>query len=252
MTGRVVVGYRFAGAGTAGIAVASSDDGRRWERQELLSTFGFGGGLVTVCTAREHVYVAYFDPLRGIISRASHDGGVTFPDDVERTVSAAGENVAMEAPSCVADGEDLVVAYGIGARSIDTASSAPLSQVALARSRDAGKTFDARAAISEPSRVLLHPRMIAVDDGAIGIVAYAAPTPAAGHGEVRFFRSAFGQATSNAVLRANVRIAPRRDDPAWSGDYLGYAIQGGRLLTVFEDVPTTTPQAVFLAVATPP
>lgn len=260
--GDVLVGYRAAARGRAGISVARSRDGLRWDRRELISEFGFGGGLVTMCAAgrRDDVYVAYFDPVKGIVLRASHDGGETFPDDAARVVSAPGEDVALEAPSCVADDDELVVAYGIGAEPIDTGSSAVLASVALARSRDGGRTFDARAVAAAPERWLVHPRLARAGVGGsrqLGIVAYATP-PARGRGrgapfgsgELVYLRTAFGGPTRSVTLRGDLRVAPRRDDPAWAGDYLGFVEHEGRVDVAFVDPAPGTPHVVFLR-ATP-
>ena len=238
--GRIVVGYRWFARAQGGIAVATSDDGgRTFRRRELFSRFNFGGGLVTTCSAREHVYVAWFDPAAGaILLRASHDGGDTFADDTQRTVSAPGETVALEAPSCVADRDEVVVSYGIGAGPIDTGASALLAHVALARSRDAGRTFDARASFSARDGALLHPRLQPLG-GALSVVAYGA------RGELLLLRGGFGQNTDGAVLRGDLRVAPRRDDPAWAGDYLGYATRGERAYVAFVDAAGGAPQVAF-------
>ena len=265
--GRIVVGYRRAASGNAGITVAWSDDGAAtFQRRDIFSRFGFGGGLVTVCAASnsDRVYLAYFDPAAGIVVRASRDGGDSFPDDGASTITAPDENVAMEAPSCVADADEVVVAYGIGAGPMDTGSSALLARVALVRSRDGGRTFDARASIGQQGRLLLHPRMVAMTEAdagggapgpALAIAAYAAPVPDHGpgpaavtRGDVRLFRFSFATPPREAaVLRRGVGLVPRRDDPAWAGDYLGFVHRGTRAYVAYVDVSSGAPQVALLS-----
>jgi hypothetical protein len=239
--GTIVVGYRSGFRGDGGVSIARSTDGVTWRRSELLSRFQFAGGLVTTCAAADadNVYVAYLDPVEGIIVRASHDDGETFPD--QRSASAKDENVALEAPSCVASGEDVVVAYGVGRGPIDTGESAVLSQVVLARSHDAGRSFQVRASVEEPGRDLVHPRIGRIGDkGALGLLAETAS------GQLLFRREPFSPASRSVVLRSDLRVALRRSDPAWAGDYIGFASEGARAYAAFVDA-RPLPRVAFLA-----
>jgi hypothetical protein len=244
--GTLVVVYRSAFRGDAGISVAKGVDGVTWSRRELFSRFQFAGGLATTCaaTGADHVYVAYYDPSDGIVLRTSHDDATTFPD--ERVVSTKSENVALEAPSCVAAGEEVAVAYGIGQPSIDTGASPALLRVIVARSHDAGRTFDTRAPLEEPGRELVHPRLARVAGGRLGVLALTTS------GQLVFHREPFGSAGPRLVLRDGLHVGLRRSDRAWGGDYLGFAAsqeaggEGGRAYAAFVDA-RPEPRVAFLS-----
>jgi hypothetical protein len=252
--GRIFVVYRFTHGGKGGIAVASSiDGGAMWEPRELFADWGFGGGLATVCAASaaggDHVYIAYFDPVLGIVMRRSDDKGLTFPDAERQVVSAPGENVALEAPSCVARDDELVVSYGISAGPLDTATSAVLSHVALARSSDAGRTFDTRDGLAVGGRVLMHPRLLRMDDGSMEVATYAfssSTEAAAKAGELRLLHARFAHERNDGdVLRDALRMAPRRSDPLWGGDYLGFAALGRQLYIAYSDPSEGMPEVAL-------
>jgi hypothetical protein len=265
-SGTSLLAYRFSDGPTGGVELATSNDGRAWDRRPIVSAPGFAGGPVTLCAAPSggNVYLAYVDPERGAVLRASHDGGATFPDEAVRIVSSSEEKVAIELPSCVAVGDEVVVAYGTGPISNDPNASPFLSQVALARSRDGGRTFDARVAVSEPDRVIFHPRIVALERNEIGMVAYTGTPPYGASGDVRFFHPALGVSAEGGVkgtlapsliLRGHVRISALRSDAAWPGDFLGLAEHRGRTLVAVVDADAarvvSTPQIVFLSGTTP-
>jgi hypothetical protein len=170
------------------------------------------------------VYVAYFDDDK-IVLLGSDDAGRTFRDST--VVSAMGENVALEGPSCVAFGADVVVAYGLGIGPIDTGSSAVLSRVVIARSHDAGRTVRERIHIDQEGATLLHPRLARVGTNEAALLAYAGD-------DLRVFRLD-GSTANSRVVRRNVHTATRRSDPAWGGDYLGFAVEGTHGYAAFVD-----------------
>jgi hypothetical protein len=90
--------------------------------------------------------------------------------------------------------------------------------------------------------------MVAFESSAarLAIVAYSTPAPPAGDvGELRLFRVAFGAIADGTVLRGNLRIAPRRDDPAWAGDYLGFVTGGSRAYVASVDPESGAPQVTL-------
>jgi hypothetical protein len=241
--GRLVVAYRFEAPGRAGIEVATSEDGVAWIQHEVSSQVGFLGGLSTVCAARggTHVYVAYVDPLAGVVLRVSHDDGETFSDPDAHTLSKPGEPVALEAPSCVAEGNEVTVSYGLSASPIGTTSSALLDAVVLVRSRDAGKSFAPWTSVKSEGRRFVHPRLLSLGAGAIGVAAYSL-AEGARRADIRLVRAATGASSGEEVLASEVLFAPERSDPNWAGDYLGAAALGAFGMVAYVDPSAGQPE----------
>ena len=255
--GALSIVYRHEAADKRGLTLATSQDGALFRRRVLTESAEFLGTLASVCTddgsapergppRNDRVWVVYVDPLAGVVLRDSED-----PSPVSHAVSRAGENVALEGPTCLARGQEVIVAYGLASGGVDTGRSALLSSVHIARSNDGGRTFTEHADIREEGALLMHPALARGGGGDLDLVYLSGRGDGDAQASLRWRRiaslAALGTYTASRVVRAPLRLAARRDDPAWGGDYLGLARGGEILYAAFADNARGEPHVAFAA-----
>lgn len=236
--GGLWVVYRFERAGReAGLVVAASRDRRSFTPTTVVSSPAFGGALPTLCVAADErrLWVAYVDLTSAtVVLRRSQDGGLTWEPD-ETRVSAEGEPVALEGPSCFADGDEVLVGYPVSNHPMDTGASALVSAFVVARTGDRGRRLVSRSRVSSGDLRWLHPRLARAADGSLGLALLAGRFEGDPGGSLqRLALDPAGRAAGPAeVLRGGLRFLSRRDAPGWGGDYLGFVLGPSRGLVAF-------------------
>lgn len=217
--GKLLVAFRYGTPSDRGLALVRSD-GASVQRATLVHGPRFAGGLPSLCAGASEgrAWVAYIDPSRGAM--LVNDSG----DGNETRVSTDQEKVAMEAPTCLARGESVWVLYGVEARPSDPRESALLSHAVIARSKDAGRTFGVRTELRDDDP-MMHPIMAFGSAGKMVLAWYAGKGDTAGGGQLRWVSMGEEGALQGSpkTLRAGMKMALLRDDPAWVGDYMAVA-----------------------------
>ena len=240
--GALATSYRVEGAFGARIQVSRTRDARTFEHTTVEEARPFGGTLATICGEPKgpRAWVAWVDASHGtsaeVVLRASDDLAVTFPDERRVVVTAEGEHAVVEAPQCVADADALFVAYGVGSLPPDDSSSAAYDALVVARSRDGGRTFDARWKVQERGSMLLHPALALLPSGDLGVLALVGSADGDTHGSVRRFtlgRDGTPRGPSITVQEGVRLVRKRAPLQGWSGDFLGFAADADRELYAF-------------------
>lgn len=240
--GTLATSYRVESAAGARIQVSRMKDDGAFEHVTVAEGRPFGGTLATICgePAGPRAWVAYVDGSHGtfaeVVVHSSEDGARTFPKERRVVLSRADEHAVVEAPQCVATEDALYVAYGVGSAPPDDSSSAAYDALVIARSRDGGRTFDARYQVKEEGHVLLHPAFTRLPSGDLEVLALVGVTDADANGSVRSYRmSAEGAPKRKSVtIHEGVRLVRKRAPlQGWTGDFLGIASQGERELFAF-------------------
>ncbi len=240
-TGSLAVTYqRVAAPLDVGIVMARSDDGLTWDRA-LVADDPDGAvfrNLAYACAPADgaRLWVTYLAGATTFDVRLarSDDGGQTWAPEI--VVSAPGDAVAFDDPSCVAQGDDVWVAYGItGDVPFSEGQVQKLDAIVVARSSDGGATVAARdhAEDSAAAPYFMHPQLAGEASGALDLVYYAGASGDDPDGSFRRSRAgtpASGFAPSVAVS-ADTPIAflTARADPRWVGDYPGVTARGSDL-----------------------
>ena len=243
---RLMVLYRFATPSDGGFKLAiASDDRTRFLTSTVVHGAAFAGALGSVCAepGGGRVFVTYVDPTAGIVLRASDDG-VSWPEGRESTVPKGEDHVALEGPLCFARGDEVLVSYGVSATPADTGASAILSAVVVARSDDRGKTFASRVLLRDEHGFVMHPQLVREPSGVLEMAYFAGRSEGDTDGAFRVTRSS--SPVRARTLGTPVRFVSRRSDPAWVGDYVGFAVARDRLYIATIDNARGTPHVVFM------
>ena len=225
---RLVIAYRTDKGPRDGVAV----DPRVFSRTSELAR--------ALCASKSRMYTTWIDPKGGVVLEANDDGP-TF----QTTVSRAGEQVAPETSSCVAEGDEVTVLYGIAAGGNHPERPPLLSGAIVARSNDGGRTFDARTEVREANLVLLQPAMAREASGATAVVYYAGRDAPDALGAVRWNRiaSVGDPATPAREVRAPIFLG--KGDSTWLKDSLRVATAPGHLFAAFVDNADGNPHIAF-------
>ncbi len=237
-TGSLVVTYqRVSPALDVGVVAATSDDGVSWDRAFVADdpTGAVFRNLAFACTppGGGPLWVTYLGGETSFDVRLarSDDGGATWLPEI--LVSAPGDAVAFDDPSCVAAGDDVRVAYGLtGDTAPYSSGTVPkLNAIVLASSTDGGATIAARADVQDAAAApyFMHPQIAGEAGGAVDLVYYAGSSADDPAGSFRRSRAASpGSAFAPSVaVGAPIAFLQARDDPRWVGDYAGIFTLGG-------------------------
>jgi hypothetical protein len=254
VTSKGTVLVTYAKTSTGGIFVSrSTDGGATWTRSMIVEDGGFRN-LVYPCTTSSRVYVTYHAG-GGIGLRWSDDDGATWPDANKTAVAEQGEQPAFDDPTCVAEGDEIWIAYGLSNDPFSEATAAKLSSIRLAHSADGGKTIDRRSEAKDAAAApfAMHPALAREDGGALDLVYYAGAKDGDTAGSYRLARSTDGGETwaPSAVLAAPITFLQARGDKKWLGDYTGVAWKGGALYTSFADNSGEASHVAFARAVSP-
>ncbi len=233
--GTLHVVYRFAWANRAGFHDAQvMADGRR-KTEVLVDEPGFSGALPVACSdpARPRIFVASVRPERGIELRRVDLSGSP-PSDAQ-LVSLPGERIASEGPSCVVEGGDVYLSYGVSDGMWDSARSPLLQRVVVVKRSDPSGELR-RQTLERPGHLLMHPQLVAPQPGS-GVVqlAYLVGRRENDPDGLLQLWTLHQSPESAQTLRRGLHLVAHREDRRWPGDYLGTAVSAHRAVIAFID-----------------
>ena len=233
--GTLHVVYRFAWANRAGFHDAQvMADGSR-KTVVLVDGAGFSGALPVVCSdpARPRIFVANLRPELGIeLRRVDRSGS---PPSDAQLVSLPGERIAHQSPSCVVEGGDVSVSYGVSDRVWDSARSPLLQRVVVVKRSDPSGELR-RQTLERPGHLLMHPQLVAPQPGS-GVVQLAYLVGRRENDPDRLLQlwTLHQSPESAQTLRRGLHLVAHREDRRWPGDYLGTAVSAHRAVIAFID-----------------
>jgi hypothetical protein len=222
-------------SGTTLTVAKSVDHGVTWSRTTIAPDSNLRN-VVFPCASGARVHVAYLVPS-GVELVTSEDYGATFGAPVRVDVPG---DTAFEPPSCVADGDDVWVAYGVGGGVGSTWQMALLDAVWVAHSSDRGHTIARRTRASDPAegRHQLLPRLGRTEAGSLALGYYVGDVA----GAPGRFRVAFSDApnrgdawTTRVTVAKPAGLQPARGQYDTLGDYVGMHASGDGVLVSFAD-----------------
>jgi hypothetical protein len=169
----------------------------------------------------------------------SDDDAVTFPAANHSTANLKAESLVLstESPSCVGEGQDLWVAYGLSVDAVDPAKVDPKDYaLRVAHSVDGGRTFAAHVDAAA-AKYVLEPTLALEPGGALDLAYYAGKADNDPEASWRFVRSVDGGHSFGAavVLETPLTLDVHLATSTWIGDYGGLAFAGGRLYSTYVD-----------------
>ncbi|APR76575.1 Hypothetical protein A7982_01922 [Minicystis rosea] len=260
--GSTLVTYTGANLGSLHAAV-SKDAGKTWTTSVIVE----GGGLydmATPCqsTGGSRVYIAHLGgstaaPI-AITLRHSDDGGSTWLADgsVSVTDAAAGA-VAFAPPSCIVDGDDVWVSYGVTRDPVDFTflTVQPITAIQVARSSDGGKTFDVRHDAHDVAAgaVFLASSLVREEGGALDLTYIAGKGAGDTAATVRRSRSTDGGKTwcGSVVVHAPITFEPSLTHENSLSRRHGLAYRDGALYVSYPDNATEFSHVGFQRIGIP-
>jgi hypothetical protein len=221
-------------------AARSADQGQSWTSSVVVPGGTFHN-LAYPCTspAGGRDYVVYFDDF-GIALRASDDDGQSWTAIDPVSVSGAGEPVAFQDPTCVADGQNVWVSYGLSEEPFGRGASLPLlDAVRVARSADGGQSILSRTVALDPAagQLFFLPQLARATGQTLDMVYYAGQADMDPTGTFRHARSTDGGSTwqPSETVHGPILFTGDRTTPVWLGDYMGLSVLGGAPHAAFVD-----------------
>lgn len=196
-------------------------------------------GIPHACASRtgSRVWSVFVDTSSAIggTLRWSDDGGATWPAANQgQTFSLDSQTAQVQSFDyrCAGQGDDVWVMYGLGSGAGTEEAISPLSQIVVAHSGDAGKTFDRRTTIELTGALYLRPELVLEASGALDVMMYRGAKPSDASGRVERLRSTDGGKTFAApiVELDPMLFDPSRATPTWIGDYSGLVADGNDVL----------------------
>lgn len=244
--GAILITYGREDGNDWGIVAARSEDGVNWKRsvivQDSIQSKVFRN-LSFPCAANDSgaVYAVYarLGMDTSIRMHRSDDDGVTWSPSTELTVNAVKEQVGYDGPTCVANGSDVWISYGLSNTPGSSEDSAVLFAVRVAHSSDFGKSIAQRADMHDKDAAVffLHPQLARGDDGSLHMGYYAGDFDQDPEGSMRRSKSLdMGQSVSaSEALGPPITFLPDRGDLRWLGDYMGFSHRAGALHVAYTD-----------------
>jgi hypothetical protein len=250
--GVVVVGYEKEGGGI--IAARSGDGGNSWTRVTVAPDVGLFQNLAYPCSpvTGDRIYVVHW--ADGAVKlHFSDDQGLMWPAANTTIVSEPSEMPAFEDPTCVADGSDVWVSYGLADQPF--ANGTPLlKRIRVAHSSDGGVTISARYDAHDPAAgaLFLLPQLILEPPSVLDLVYHAGAADGDAWSSLRWARSIDAGAMwgPSASLHCPLTFTGRRDLTNWLGDYVGVSYRAGTLHVAHVDNASGTSHVNFLRTPT--
>jgi hypothetical protein len=250
--GAIVVSYSDLRRG--GIWVASSIDGGTTFQRTLVDPSW--ANLAASCADGRPggAFLTYFT-AHAIRVAHTADGGLTWSAPATAAFSDATTNVACQDPTCVANADQVWIAYGRTLDSYDNpverllkvnvahftlggVSVAP-DVAALENPEDVGPPDAGATPIDGggPSGFVLFPQLGRLADGTLGLAAYRTPTGGPRSADLIYVTSSDGGASFSVptVFATGLHPSLQRHVPDWLGDYFGWAPTAHGLGAAFID-----------------
>jgi hypothetical protein len=173
--------------------------------------------------------------------RVAHtsDGGATWSAPADVAVADASGMPAFQDPTCVADGEQVWIAYGRTQDSYDTPVERLLAvEVAHAGGPDTIVDHTTTALGAAPNAAfLLFPQLTRLADGRLALGAYRANRAEPGGADLVYALSTDGGVSFGAPVALASGLTPsvQRHVPDWLGDYFGWAATADGLAVAYVD-----------------
>jgi hypothetical protein len=182
------------------------------------------------CTGGDgaHVFIVNITPTTVELT-TSADAGVTWSKPI--LASAPGEAVAFDPPSCVTDGKQVWISYGVLGTPGGFLTSDISAHVVVARSDDQGKSISARGHVYDKGSYL-HPALARSDSGALAVMTYTDAMN--GTLDLRW-GSDLTTMTSSATLLGMLTFTADRTGLDWLGDYTSLSFENGVIRAAFAD-----------------
>jgi hypothetical protein len=243
------------------INAARSTDGAKTFTRGPIATGAFRN-LVFPCipATGDRIWATYVGNTH-VGLRWSDDDGATWKTGMVDNVTMNGvddgmEQFAFEDPTCVADGNDVWVSYGVTSQpAAGNDSTSFLDTIRIAHTGDGGKTIDVRYSVTDAQggKYTLLPTLSREANGALDLVYYAGSSEMDPKGSYRHSRSTDGGKTWDAsvALKSNLFFTGDRGSPKWLGDYTGVAMRNGYLYTSYAENTGAFSHIAFYALVLP-
>ena len=228
------------------VYVARSTSTGIWTRSSIAPD-GTLRGVAFPCASGTRLFVAYLVP-GGIALSASDDGGATWPAASTTVVQAATERAAFEMPTCVANGSDVWISYGLTKDVNSEQRADELTAIRIAHSKDSGRSIDARYSTGEGGH-FMHPRLVRDAVGTLHLVYYEGARAGDAAGSFRHARSIDDGVTWTATeaIGPAITFETSRTGFDWLGDYVGAATRGEHVYTAYVQNQTDGGQVSHVA-----
>jgi len=258
--GTLVVTYAVATKVQSRLVASHSKDGLSWQESVILQGASAFWNLAYPCAPKggKRLWVTYLTFTNDVavgLTYSDDDGQTWIPLLQNTTVSLPSEPVSFDDPTCVAQGNEVWVSYGLSKEPPGQMESTKSYAIRLAHSSDGGKTIDARIDAHDGAAgpFYIHPQMALEQSGAIDLVYYAGKMDKDKAGVYRWSRSdkPLGGFSPSAAVESPVTFLQDRADPRWLGDYTGAFWTGKKLYNSYVVNATGTSHVAFARVATP-
>lgn len=240
--GTLLVTYTSISSGATSriTAAVSQDGGKTFERFVASGENSAYRNLAFPCVSRTtgRTWITYHESS-AIRLRYTDDGGLTWGGDLK--VSEPKEPFAFVDPTCVGDGNDVWIAYGLAASpKMGSDATQLLTQIRLARSKDGGDTIAERLSVQDGDfPYFINPQLASSAPGVLDLVYYAGTSEGDVNGSYRHARSTDGATfAKSTAVRERVLFTGDRGSSRWLGDYTGLIGDGGKVYGVFVDNST--------------
>jgi hypothetical protein len=256
VTNKNTVIITYAKTSTGGIyAARSTDGGATWGSSVIVEDGNFRNLVYPCVPAVGDRIWAVYHAGGGIGMRWSDDDGVSWPTNNKVAVAATGESPAFDDPTCVTDGTQVWVSYGLSNDPFSADASPKLFAIRLAHSPDGGATIDSRTDAHDAAagKMFLHPQLARDESGRLHLVYYAGQANLDTAGTYRRSVSPDGGQTwqPSTAVRDPVTFLGDRASKQWLGDYVGLGWAGGSVFTSYVDNTSGSSHIAFSREATP-
>lgn len=254
-TGMYLVVYTQIINGISAIVSATSKDAEEWTRV-VVTADDRHRVMPYACAARVagstpgRTWLTHLRESRVLVTW-SDDDGVTWPG--ERGVDDDAQGRVAHPPTCVAQGDEIWITYGL-TNDGQAKPSRPrrLVEIRTAHSIDGGETFELHAPVHDPEAAPYFgvPQTALEDSDAVNLIYYTGQGFNDGVGTFRRARwtleTLAAQADagapdggelglSSALVQSPITFAASRESRKWVGDHVGLVWEDGKLYGAFVD-----------------
>jgi len=242
--------------GTRRLIAARTTDGVTWTRADFATGPVESNPWTHTCTAQGRVWAAHMIG-GGVELRWSDDDGASWPAANTTTVSLPTERVAFNPVTCVAQGREVWVSYGLTSDPfLDPLTFAfnRLDGIVVAHSSDGGTSIDRRYDAHDPGagRYQFLQQLVLGAGGAVHVLYYTGDDDdrAGTFRRAKLARGAAAFAPSVAVS-APMTFEVNWGSKHWLGDYFGTVFSGDTLFVTYNDNTRGANHIVFQAIRDP-
>ncbi len=230
----------ISSSSTTGITASSKDGGQTWTRSFIVDAAANEfANLFWFCEGQGILYSTYLEaPPTGyyVALRSSTDDGATW-STTSTVISLGSETPAGLDPTCVANGNDVWVAYGTTPSPVTSQNDLdPAHALRVAHSSDRGASVGATrmdALDTAAGSLGLIPLMTRETGGALDIAYLTGNADGDTMGSMRYVRASGATFGSSVVVDGPLLFTINRAADTWVGDYLGSVVHGTGLYLAY-------------------